>query len=81
MSIGLTPGLRERIAKRRKQVYLAVKNHRHDLYEGAVRVGEMAIINYGVSVEAAAEIECAAMDLVATALGIDIGHTGDASRE
>lgn len=69
----MTPDMKERIEKRREALYLAVKNLRPDLYEGAIRVGHLALISFGGNDETrrAAAVECAAMDLAAAAAGID----------
>lgn len=70
----MTPDMKERIEKRRKALYLAVKQQRPDLYEGAVQVGHMATVDFGGSDELkrAAAVENAAMSLAAQAAGIDV---------
>ena len=70
----MTPELKEKIERRRRALYLAVKHERPDLYEAAVRVGHMALIDFGGANELArsAAVEIAAMDLVARAAGIDV---------
>ena len=70
----MTPDMKKRIEKRRKALYLSVKNSRPDLYEGAIRAGHLALVDFGGSNETqrAAAVECAAMSLAATAAGIDI---------
>ena len=70
----MSPEMKEKFEARRKALYLAVKNQRPDLYEAAVRVGHMALIDFGGSDEnkRAATVEIAAMDLAARAAGIDV---------
>lgn len=67
----MTPDMKERLEKRRKALYLAVKQQRPELYEGAVKVGHMAMVDFGGSdeVKRAAAVECAAMSLAAEAAG------------
>lgn len=67
----MTPAMKDKIERGRKALYLAVKANRPDLYQMAIRVGEMAIFHHGVSIECAAEIELGAMNLAAVASGID----------
>lgn len=70
----MTPDMKERIEKRRKALYLAVKQQRPDLYEGAVHVGHMAMVDFGGKdeVKRAAAVENAAMSLAAQAAGIEV---------
>lgn len=58
--------LREKIQRRRAETYLWVKNYRPELYEKAVRIGHMAMIDFGGSdeIKRAAEVEAAVMDLI-----------------
>ena len=74
----MSPDLKERIERRRKALYAAVKAERPDLYEAAVRVGHMALIDFGGRDEnkRAATVEIAAMDLAATAAEITIPTKG-----
>jgi hypothetical protein len=68
--------LKEKIEKRRKELYRAVKAQRPDLYESAVHVGSMARPIFhpsGTDEQAiAAEVEACAMQLAARAAGIEI---------
>ena len=70
----MTPDMKERLEKRRKALYAAVKNNRPDLYERAVQIGHMAMADFGGHDEnkRAAVVEGAAMSLVAEAAGIDV---------
>ena len=66
--------MKEKIERRRKELYRAVKAQRPDLYESAVAVGHMARPMFhpnGTDEDAiAAEVECCAMQLAAKAAGI-----------
>lgn len=66
--------LQRKLEERRKALYLAVKNHSPSLYEAAVRVGHMAMADFGGKdeVKRAATVEACAMDLIARAAGIDV---------
>lgn len=68
--------LKERIERRRKELYRAVKAQRPDLYESAVAVGHMALPIFhkpgADENDIAAEVEACAMQLAAKAAGIDI---------
>jgi hypothetical protein len=64
----------ERMERRRKALYQAVKAERPDLYQRAVEVGHMALADFGGRDEAkrAAAVEAAAMSLAAEAAGLPI---------
>jgi hypothetical protein len=66
--------LREKMRKRREALYAAVRAQRPDLYESAVKVGHMAMIDFGGADETkrAAGVEHAVMSLLAEAAGIRI---------
>ena len=68
--------LKEKIEKRRKELYRAMKARHPDLYEKAVAVGHMALPIFhkrDTTPEAiAAEVECCAMQLAAQAVGLDL---------
>lgn len=70
----MSPEMSTRIEERRKAFYLAVKNHSPKLYEAAVRVGHMAMQDFGGTdeVKRAATVEACAMDLIVQAAGIDV---------
>ena len=63
---------REKLERRRAALYAAVKNARPDLYERAVQVVHLALIDFGGVDEnkRAALVEAAVMSLVAEAAEI-----------
>jgi phytoene/squalene synthetase len=70
----MTPEMKEKIEKRRKELYRAMKAQHPDLYQAAVAVGHMALPIFhpaGTDEQAiAAEVECCAMQLAAKAVGL-----------
>ena len=70
----MTPAMEEKIKRHRKALYLTMKQERPDLYELAIRVGHMALSNFGGHDETkrAATVEISAMELAAKAAGIKV---------
>lgn len=70
----MTPERKERIERRRVQLYAAVKNNRPDLYTKAIEIGHLATVAFSGADETrrAAIVEIAAMELAARAAEIDV---------
>lgn len=70
----MTPQFKEKLERRREQLYAAVKANRPDLYRRAVEVGHMAMEAFGGSneLQRCARVEMSAMELAALAAGIDV---------
>ena len=64
--------MKERLARRQKELYRAVRANRPDLYEKAVQIGHLAMLDFGGHDEnkRAATVEHAVMSLVADLEGI-----------
>ena len=70
----MTPEMQERIDKRRKALYLAVKQQEPELYRKAVEVAHLAMIDFGGAdeVKRAAAVENAIISLIADARGVEV---------
>lgn len=68
----MTPDMKERIEKRRKALYLAVKQEQPELYRKAVEIAHLAMIEFGGhdEVKRAAAVETAIIGLLADATGV-----------
>ena len=70
----MTDDMKERLERRRKELYATVKNARPDLYEAAIQCGHMALPEFGGQdpIRRAASVEACAMSLAAQAAGIEV---------
>ena len=72
----MTPDMKEKMERRRKAVYNAVRAANPDLYCRAVEVAHMATVEFGGKDETrrAAIVEACIMELLIDAAGIEVEH-------